>query len=239
MRTRVGRLLVLVAGLVALVGACGGSDVTGSLGRETTPEALPTPTSSAPVSWTSPDEIATNAPEQVLPPLEQLIAAIDAENTALGATDGIRYDLEDQVFEVSIREGDCTQIAFASFFYDASVALTETPDVGLLAPGIIAMVCTDATAAADQSASMFAIADLEQGPCPVDEVGPDGLGVRICPLQPGDELRAWKAAAAGTVDRVLIRVTADLGPGTDPGAGARSMAALVDVVLAHVDARLV
>ncbi len=232
----------LVFALVA--GACGASTTAAPAAEPTTlPAAQPTtlavaPTSSAPASWSSPDDIVTTAPEQVLPALEDLIAAIDAENVRLGATDGLRYDLEDQVLRVSVEEGPCTKVAFASFYYGASVSLTETPSVGILVRGVTAMVCADGSAATDEAQTMFNIADREQGTCPVDDVGPDGLGVRVCPVRPGAELRRWTVAAAGITDRVLVRITGDLGPDTDPQDGAQAFLSIVDVILGHIDDRL-
>ncbi len=231
---------VLVLG--AILSSCGDGDDASSAGVDSTttsapPSSAPT-TTVAIASWPDPDSIIENAPEQVLPTLAELIAVIDEENLALGATDDLSYPEADQALRVSIQEGPCTQVTFASFFYDADVGLTEAPAVGILAPSVTAYVCEDDAAIADQATFALDLVDLDQGPCPVDDVGDDALGVRVCPRQPGERLRAWKGTAIGVVDRVLIWATTDFGPDTDPVAGAASLDTLLAGVLDHVDDRL-
>ena len=129
--------------------------------------------------------------------------------------------------------------AFATFFYDANVAITDVPSVGLLAPGVTASVCDDETAAAERADFWFGLVDLDQGACPVDDRDASGFGVLVCPRQPGAELKSWSGAAVGMIDRVLFWVNADLGPETDPIGGGEAIRSVLDALIAHVEERLV
>ena len=238
---RRGAAVALVMGLAAT--ACGGDDGGDATAEATTTSAAeasttaPTTTAAA-VSWADPDDIFDNSPDQVLPTLAELIALIDGANAELGATDSLGYDEEDQARRVAIETGPCSQIAFATFFYDSTVGLTETPSVGVLAPGMTASVCDDEAAAAERAEFWYGLVDLDQGPCPVDDRDESGFGLLVCPRQPGEELRWWSVAAVGMVDRVLFWVSADLGPATDPVEGGASIQAMLDALIAHVDERL-
>jgi len=62
--------------------------------------------------------------------------------------------------------------------------------------------------------------------------------VALCPVQPGEELRWWNGTAIGGSGLVLVWVSVDIGPDSDPDEASQTLSDLVELTLDHIDARL-
>lgn len=234
----------MAALLVVVSAACGGDDSSdGGDSDSTAADTAAEVTTAVPTtvaSWASAADILTGDAIQALPPLDGFADALRAENQRIGATDGLDHDVDDAGQGLTFAEGTCTEVGYISYFYEADVALTESPDVGIIAPSVQVYVCPDEAALAERAAGMFDIHGGSEGVvCDVDDVGPDGLGTRVCASVTNSGTLNWyNAASLGAVDLALVAVTGDLGTGTDTADGAAAMEALLDYSLAHLAERI-